>query len=167
MTWKLLCILLRNLFYETFWGKLFDATLLFVKVVIFYFHAFFIFISKYGPVCMTYSIIQRSIYGLYIKLAPFFGDLNFFQRQSHKVAKNNSRFYILKLFISLHDSQFSCPITSLLNISLQSWCILFKIRKMAVFCRISAYFRLVSIERGRWQDKYFITWHSYDSFIHP
>ena len=32
-----------------------------------------------------------------------------------------------------------------------------KYGKMAVFCRISAYFRLVSIERGRGQDKYFHT----------
>ena len=61
---------------------------------------------------------------VYIKSAPFFGDLKFFPE-----TKNNSRFHILKLFVSLHDSGFSCPVTSLLNISLQSWCILFKIRK--------------------------------------
>ena len=117
------------------------------------------------PYQVTFDLLhsERSIYGLYIKSAPFFGDLNFFPE-----AKNNSRFYILKLFISLHDSRFSCPVTSLLNISLQSWCILFKIRKNGrFFCWISAYFRLVSIERGRGQDKYFHTWRSYDSFIHP
>ena len=37
--------------------------------------------------------IQRSIYGLYIKSAPFFGDLKNFPE-----TKNNSRFYILKLY---------------------------------------------------------------------
>ena len=67
-------------------------------------------------------------YGLYIKSAPFFGDLNFFPE-----TKNNSRFYILKLFFSLHDSWFSCPVINLLNISLQSWCVLFKIRKTERF----------------------------------
>ena len=67
---------------------------------------------------------------LNIKSAPFFGDLIFFPE-----TKNNNLFYILKLFISLilHDSRFSCPVTSLLNISLQSWCILFKIRKNGRF----------------------------------
>ena len=71
---------------------------------------------------------QRSIYGLYIKLAPFFGDLKNFPE-----TKNNSRFYILKLYFLLHYNQFSCSVTSLLNIALQSWCILFKIRKIDVF----------------------------------
>ena len=64
----------------------------------------------------------------YIKSAPFFGDLNFFPE-----TKNNNRFYILKLLFLFYDSRFSWPVTSLLNISLQSWCILFKIRKINVF----------------------------------
>ena len=69
-------------------------------------------------------VFQRSIYGLYIKSAPFFSDL-----KNLLETKNNSRFYILKLFFLLHCNRFSCPVTSLVNISLQSWCILFKIRK--------------------------------------
>ena len=71
---------------------------------------------------------QRSIYGLYIKSAPFFGDLNFVPE-----TKNNNRFYVLKLLFLFYDNRFSWPVTSLLNISLQSWCILFKIRKIDVF----------------------------------
>ena len=74
------------------------------------------------------KIIVRSIYGLYIKSAPFFGDL-----KKIPETKNNSRFYILKLHFLLHYNRFSCPVTSLLNIALQSWCILFKIRKIDVF----------------------------------
>ena len=74
------------------------------------------------------NIHQRSIYGLYIKSAPFFGDLKKFLE-----TKNNSRFYILKLYFLLHYNQFSCSVTSLLNITLQSWCILFKIRKIDVY----------------------------------
>ena len=69
--------------------------------------------------------------------------------------KNNSRFYILKLFFLLHGNRFSCPVTGLVNISFQSWCILFKYGKIDVFCQISAFFCLVSIERGRGQEKYF------------
>ena len=68
--------------------------------------------------------LRRSKYGLYNKSAPFFGDLIFFKRQ-----KINSRFYILKLFFSSHDNRFSCPVTSLLHISLQSCHILFKVQK--------------------------------------
>ena len=94
---------------------------------------------------------ERSIYGLYIKSAPFFGDLKKFPE-----TKNNNRFYILKLYFLLHYNQFSCSVTSLLNIALQSWCILFKIRKKSTFFgQIGAFFCLVSIERGRGQDKYF------------
>ena len=70
----------------------------------------------------------RSIYGLNIKSAPFFGDLKNFPE-----TKNNSRFNILKLYFLLHYNQFSCSVTSLLNIALQSWRILFKIRKIDVF----------------------------------
>ena len=70
------------------------------------------------------SANQRSIYGLYIKSAPFFSDL-----KNLLETKNNSRFYILKLFFLLHGNRFSSPVTSLVSISLQSWCILFKIRK--------------------------------------
>ena len=93
---------------------------------------------------------QRSIYGLYIKSAPFFGDLKIFPETN-----NNSQFYILKLYFLLHNNRFSCAVTSLLNIALQSWCILFKIRKSTFFDQIGAFFCLVSIERGRGQDKYF------------
>ena len=64
----------------------------------------------------------------YNKSAPFFSDLKNIPK-----TKNNSRFYILKLFFSLHDKWFSCPVTSLLNISLQSCCILFKIRENQCF----------------------------------
>ena len=58
------------------------------------------------------------------QIGPFFSDL-----KNLLETKNNSRFYILKLFSLLHGSRFSCPVTSLVNISLQSWCILFKKRK--------------------------------------
>ena len=71
---------------------------------------------------------ERSIYGLYIKSAHFFGDLKKIPER-----KNNSRFSILKLYFLLHYNQFSYSVTSLLNIALQSWCILFKIRKIDVF----------------------------------
>ena len=50
----------------------------------------------------------------------------------------------LKLFYLLHDNQFSCPISSLLHISLQSCYILLHFRKINVFffcCWICAYFR--------------------------
>ena len=105
---------------------------------------------------------QKGVYMVYIlKSAPFFGDLKNFPE-----TKNNSRFYILKLYFLLHYNQFSCSVTSLLNIALQSWCILFKIRKIDVFGQIGAFFCLVSIERGRGQDKYFHRWRSYDRFIH-
>ena len=67
---------------------------------------------------------ERSIYGLYIKSVPFFSDL-----ENLLETKNNSRFYILKLFFLLHGNRFSCPVTSCVNSSLQSWCILFKIRQ--------------------------------------
>ena len=80
---------------------------------------------------------------------------------------NNNRFYVLKVFFSSHDNRFSVHVTSLLNISLQSWCILFKKRKIDVFGRIGAYFCLVSIERGRGQDKYFYRRRSYNRLIHP
>ena len=93
---------------------------------------------------------QRSIYGLYIKIGPFFGDL-----KKIPETKNNSRFFILKLYFLLHYNQFYCSVNSLLNIALQSWCILFKIRKIDVFDQIGAFFCLVSIERGRGQGKYF------------
>ena len=93
---------------------------------------------------------ERSIYGLFIKSAPFFGDFKNFPG-----TKNNSRFYILNLYFLLHYNQFSCNVTSLLNIALRSWCILFKIRKIHVFGQIGAFICLVSIERGRGQDKYF------------
>ena len=55
---------------------------------------------------------ERSIYGLYIKSAPFFGDLKIIPE-----TKNNSRFYIFKLYFLLHYNGFSCPVTSLLNIA--------------------------------------------------
>ena len=108
------------------------------------------------------SYDQRSIYGFYIKSAPFFGYL-----KKIPETKNNSRFYILKLYFILHYNLFSCSVTSLLNIALQSWCILFKIREIDVFGQIGALFCLVSIHRGRGQDKYFHRWRSYDRFIHP
>ena len=44
---------------------------------------------------------------------PFLGDFNFFPETN-----SNRRFYILKLLFSLHDNRFSCPVTSLLHISL-------------------------------------------------
>ena len=107
-----------------------------------------------------YRYIKEYIW-LYIKSPPFFSDL-----KNLLETKNNSRFYILKLFFLLHGNRFSFPVTSLVNISIQSWCILFKIRKIDVFCQISAFFCLVSIERGRGQEKYFHRWRSYDRFIH-
>ena len=61
-------------------------------------------------------------------IGPFFGDLKNFPE-----TKNKSRFYILKLYFLLHYNQFYCSVNSLLNIALQSWCILFKIRKINVF----------------------------------
>ena len=75
-----------------------------------------------------FLILERSIYCLCIKSAPFFGNLKKFPE-----TKNNSRFYILKLFFLLHYNRISCPVTSLLNIALQSWCILFKIQKNRCF----------------------------------
>ena len=107
-----------------FWFFLGTCTCIWIFNVQFY--EVMIVIKIFCFICKLFGFTspQRSIYGLYIKSAPFFGDLNFFPE-----TKNNSRFYISKLFISLHDSRFSCPVTSLLNISLQSWCILFKIRK--------------------------------------
>ena len=78
-------------------------------------------------------------------MGPFFRRFNFFQRQ-----KNNSRFYILKLFFSMHDNQFSSPVTSLLHIS--KCCILFKMRKIDLFGRIGAYCCLVGKKRGRGQN---------------
>ena len=47
------------------------------------------------------------MYGLYNKLAPFLNELIFCPE-----TKNNRQFYILKLFFSSHDNQFSCPVTS-------------------------------------------------------
>ena len=81
-----------------------------------------------GPYYQVWPYYQRSIYGLYIKSAPFFGDL-----KKIPETKNNNRFYILKLYFLLHYNRFSCSVTSLLNIALQSWWILFKIRKIDVF----------------------------------
>ena len=67
---------------------------------------------------------KRGIYGLYIKSAPFFGDLKKFPE-----TKNNSRFYILKLHFLLHYNRVSCPVTSLLDIAIQSWCVLFNVAR--------------------------------------
>ena len=89
---------------------------------------------------------ERSIYGLY-KNQPLFSAIWIFSK-----TKNNSRFYVLKLFFSSYDNRFSCLITILLHISLQSCCILFKYGKVDVFGQIGAYICLVSIERGRGQD---------------
>ena len=52
---------------------------------------------------------KRSIYDLFIKSAPFFGDL-----KNVPETKNSSKFYILKLYFLLHYNQFSCSVTSLL-----------------------------------------------------
>ena len=72
---------------------------------------------------------SKGVYMVYILNRPlFFGDLKNFPE-----TKNNSRFYILKLYFLLHYNQFYCSVNSLLNIALQSWCILFKIRKIDVF----------------------------------
>ena len=98
----------------------------------------------------VFILVKRSIYGLYIKSAPFSAIKNNVQSK-----KNNCRFHILKLYFLLHYNRFSGSVTSLLNIALQSWCILLKIRKIDVFGQIGAFFCLVSIERGRGQDKYF------------
>ena len=62
---------------------------------------------RFFPVHLIAEIQQRSIYGLYIKSAPFFGDLKKFPE-----TKNNSRFYILKLYFLLHYNQFSHSVTS-------------------------------------------------------
>ena len=70
-----------------------------------------------------YRYIKEYIWFIYL-IAPFFSDL-----KNLLETKNNCRFYILKLFFLLHGNRFSCPVTSLVNISIQSWCILFKIRK--------------------------------------
>ena len=121
-------------------------------------------LRKWGGVVFMQKLrffLKRSIYGLIIKSAPFFSDL-----KNLLETKNNNRFYILDLFFLLHGNQFSCPVTSLVNVLLQSWCILFKIRKIHVFGQISAFFCLVSIERGRGQEKYFHGWRIYDRFIH-
>ena len=72
--------------------------------------------------------LKRSIYGLYNKSAPFFGDLIFFPE-----TKNNYQFYILKLFFSSYDNRFSCPVTSVLHILPQNGSILFKMRKNRCF----------------------------------
>ena len=76
----------------------------------------------------TFPKFVWSLERITLKSAPFFGDLKIFQQ-----TKDNSPFYILKLCFLLHDNRFSCSVTSLLNISLQSWCILFKIRIIDVF----------------------------------
>ena len=76
-----------------------------------------------------YQWLNKGVYMVYILNRPLFSAISkIFQRQ-----KNNSRFYILKLYFLLHNNQFSCSVTSLLNIALQSWRILFKIRKIDVF----------------------------------
>ena len=70
--------------------------------------------------------------------------------------KNNSQFYILKLFFLSYDNRFPCRFTRLLHISPQNCCFLFKMRKHTRrFCRICAFFCLVSIELGRGQNYYF------------
>ena len=84
------------------------------------------FVSK------PFSIQRRcvkGVYMVYILNRPLFSAIkkNFLER------KNNSQFYILKLYFLLHYDQFSCSVTRLLNIALQSWCILFKIRKIDIF----------------------------------
>ena len=72
---------------------------------------------------------NKGVYMVYILNRPlFFGDL-----KKIPETKNNSRFYILKLYFLLHYNQFYCSVNNLLNIALQSWCILFKIRKTDVF----------------------------------
>ena len=94
--------------------------------------------------------MQRSIYGLYIKLAPFFGDLKKFPE-----TKNNSRFYILKLYFLLHYNQFSRSVTSLLNIDFKVGVFCLKYERSTFFGQIGSFVCFVSIERGRGQDKYF------------
>ena len=73
---------------------------------------------------ILYSYSQRSIYGLYNKLAPFFQWFKEFSRD-----KKLQPILYLKLFFSSHDNRFSCPVTSLLHISPLSCYILFKMRK--------------------------------------
>ena len=45
------------------------------------------------------------------------------------------------------------PVCEIFHFKVGVFCL--KYGKMAVFCQIGAYFCLVSIERGRGQDKYF------------
>ena len=80
---------------------------------------------------VTHSYVSQATHAFlgmlplcYNKLAPFFGNFKNFPE-----TKNNSRFYILKVFFPSHDDRFSCPVTSLLHISPQSCCILFKMRE--------------------------------------
>ena len=87
---------------------------------------------------------------VYVINRPLFRRLKMFPE-----TKNNSRFYILKLFFSSHDNRFSSPNTSLLLILPQICCILFNMRENRRFWTTGPYFWLVSKERGRGQDKYF------------
>ena len=105
--------------------------------------------SKY----MRMRTRKEYIWFIYLIGPLFFGDLKNFPE-----TKNNSRFYILKLYFLLHYNRFSCSVTSLLNIALQSLfkCFLFKIRKIDVFGQIGAFFCLDSTDRGRGQDNIFI-----------
>ena len=59
-----------------------------------------------------------------IKWPPFLGNL-----ENVPETINNSRFYILKLFFSLHYNRLSCAVPSLLRISPQSCRILCKFCK--------------------------------------
>ena len=102
--------------------------------------------------------MQKGVYMVYIIKRPFLCDL-----ENVPETINNNRCHILQLFFSLHDNLFSCAVPSVLCISPQSCCMLFKDRKKSMFLAGSVLvFAPIGIEQGFGQDKYF---HRYVVFI--
>ena len=96
---------------------------------------------------MQVRIRERGIIGLYTKTAQFLCDLKINQRQITTTIlrnkTNNSKSSNSHLSFPVILNIFSCPVTSLLHIFLQSWWILSKFRKNPMRwsdrCRISPY----------------------------